>query len=156
MKRIRISLVLACSAGAFLLALQAISGAPARANDDKAERDKKELAALQGTWKLIFHEEEGKEVSDDAGQLYTIEQQKITVKRGNEVVVEGDLKLDASANPPHLDWAYTSGTNELTIYIRAGNLLIQCGHRDGKTRPKEFASGTADGGAYLIVLKREK
>ena len=38
----------------------------------------------------------------------------------------------------------------------SGYYLLQCGRRDGKTRPSEFATGTANGGEYLIVLQRQK
>ncbi len=157
MKRFLISVGLVCAAGMSLaLPGPAFRQALAHAADDKAEANKKELAALQGTWKLVFHEEEGKEVAYDTPQLYTINDQKITVKRNGEVLVEGDLKLNATAKPMHLDFEFTSGQTDLTIFTRVGGYLIQCGRRDGKTRPKEFASGTDDGGPYVIVLKREK
>jgi uncharacterized protein (TIGR03067 family) len=158
MRRFVIFLALVCAAGLGLFTLwgSGLPGAAAREKDDKAETQKKELAALQGTWKLIHHEEDGKEVPYEDAQLYTIEEQKITVKKKDEVIVEGDLKLDASTSPMQLDFQFTSGQTDLTIYVRAGGYLIQCGHRDGKTRPKEFATGTGEGGAYVIVLKRQK
>ncbi len=80
----------------------------------------------------------------------------MTVKRKDEVIAEGPITLDTKTSPKQLDFRLTSGQTDLTIYIRVGDYLIQCGHRDGKTRPSEFATGTSKGGAYLIVLKREK
>jgi uncharacterized protein (TIGR03067 family) len=122
---------------------------------DKAEAVKNELAALQGSWKLMTYEEDGKEVKD-VGNPYTIEKDKLTVKRDGEVTAEGPLELDPTRSPKHLDFQRTGGQTEMTIYVRVGDYLILCGRRDGKTRPSEFATGTANGGEYLIVLKREK
>lgn len=135
----------------------AFSLVTAEEKDDKAEAAKKELEALQGTWKLMTHEEEGKIVAyGDDVHLYTIEKDKMTVKRKGEVIAEGSIDLDPKKSPRHLDVRLTSGQTDLTIYIRVGDYLIQCGSRDGKTRPSDFATGTAKGGAYLLVLKREK
>jgi hypothetical protein len=33
--------------------------------------------------------------------------------------------------------------------------MIQCGNRNVKNHPGEFASGTKEGGAYMLVLKKE-
>jgi uncharacterized protein (TIGR03067 family) len=130
--------------------------APAPETNDKAKAVKKELAALKGTWKLITHVEGGRVVEYDNPQLYTFADDKLTVKRGDQVIAEGPIDLDPTKVPKHLDFRLTSGQTDLTIYIREGDHLIQCGCRDGKTRPSEFAAGTANGGEYLIVLKREK
>jgi uncharacterized protein (TIGR03067 family) len=143
----------------FCLALAWSSAPVASADDqaDKAEAVKKELDALQGTWKLMTHEEDGKEVDyGDDIQLYTFGKDKLTVKRKDTVIAEGPIELDPTRSPRHLDFQRTDGQTELTIYIRVGDYLIQCGRRDGKTRPTEFATATANGGAYLIVLKRQK
>ena len=130
--------------------------ASAQQRIDKAEVAKKELAGLKGTWKLITHVEGGQVVEYENPQLYTFADDKLTVKRGDELIAEGPIDLDPTKAPKHLDFRRTSGRTELTIYIREGDHLIQCGCRDGKTRPSEFAAGTANGGEYLIVLKREK
>jgi uncharacterized protein (TIGR03067 family) len=122
---------------------------------DKAEAAKKELAALQGTWKMVAYEEDGKEVPAE-DRLYIIDKDKMTFKQNGEVAAEGTLELDATRTPKHLDYRITSGQTDLIIYTRVGDYLIQCGRRDGKTRPSEFATGTANGGAYLIVLQRQK
>ena len=130
--------------------------ASAQEKIDKAEAVKKELVALKGTWKLITHVEGGRVVEYDDPQLYTFADDKLTVKRSDQVIAEGPLDLDPTKAPKHLDFRLTSGQTDLTIYIREGDHLIQCGCRDGKTRPSDFATGTANGGEYLIVLKREK
>jgi uncharacterized protein (TIGR03067 family) len=123
---------------------------------DTAEVAKKELAALKGTWKLITHVEGGRVVDYNTPQLYTFAADKLTVTLGDQVIAEGPVDLDTTKAPKHLRFRLTSGQTDLTIYIREGDHLIQCGCRDGKTRPSEFAAGTANGGEYLIVLRREK
>jgi uncharacterized protein (TIGR03067 family) len=132
--------------------------ASAQEKIDKAEAVKKELAALQGTWKLVTHEEGGKDVPYAEGEAprYIFDKDKLTFKVKDEVIAEGPIDLDPTRSPKHMELRLTSGQTDLTIYIRVGDYLIQCGHRDGKTRPSEFATGTPNGGAYLVILKREK
>lgn len=130
--------------------------ASAQERIDKAEAVKNELVALKGTWKLISHVEGGRVVEYDDPQLYTFADDKVTIKRSGQVIAEGPIDLDPAKTPKHLNLRLTSGQTDLTIYIREGEHLIQCACRDGKTRPSEFATGTANGGEYLIVLKREK
>jgi uncharacterized protein (TIGR03067 family) len=124
---------------------------------DKAEAAKKELAELQGDWKLMTHEEDGK-IVDYGGdtQIYTIAKDQMIVKRKGDVIAEGPIELDATRSLKQMDYRLNSGQVDLIIFIRVGDYLIQCGHRDGKTRPSEFATNTSNGGAYLIVLQRQK
>ena len=128
----------------------------AQEKSDTAEAAKTERAALTGTWKLITHVEGGRVVDYNTPQRFTFADDKVTVTLGDQVIAEGPVDLDTTKAPRHLDFRLTSGQTDLTIYIREGDHLIQCGCRDGKTRPAEFAAGTATGGEYLIVLRREK
>jgi uncharacterized protein (TIGR03067 family) len=129
---------------------------PLALGQDKSEAAKKELAALQGMWKLRTHEEQGKLLPHDDTQFVTIADDKITWEQHGEVVMQGTIELEAGRSPKHLNYQFTSGRSDQVIYIRVGDYLIQCGRRDGKTRPSEFATATANGGEYLIVLKRVK
>lgn len=150
----RILLAVFCLA--LLWQLAQASGASLK-KDDKAEAAKRELDELQGTWKILTHEENGREYSyGDNYQLYTIEKNKITVTKREGVLCEGTIEIDATKSPKQLDVKLTSGQTDLLIYFRVNDYWIQCGHRDGETRPTEFASGTPKGGAYLLILKREK
>src|SRR5262245_3920159 len=72
----------------------AVPTASAQEKDDKAEAVKKELAALQGTWKLLTHEEDGKDDPEDEGQLYTIDKDKLSIKKKGEAVADGSIELD--------------------------------------------------------------
>jgi uncharacterized protein (TIGR03067 family) len=88
----------------------------------------KELAALQGTWVLLRHEESGKVVVDDntpdaKRERLIIKGHKVVCKNG-ETIVEGKVALDATKNPKRLDLQYAPGHSDVTIYVRAGNYLI--------------------------------
>jgi uncharacterized protein (TIGR03067 family) len=148
-------LVVACALVALLVPAQGSQPralAPANVNE-------KELAALQGTWILLRHEEGGKVVvddntRDDRRERLIIKGDKAAGKNGG-TIVEGKVVLDAAKTPKHLDLRFTWGQTDVIIYVRAGNYLIQCGNRDGKTRPAEFVSGTKKGGEFLTVWKKK-
>jgi len=127
---------------------------------DKTAAIEKELEALQGTWKLMTHEENGKLRNLKPTQLYTFEKDNMTITVGGGVTSQGSIELDPTTSPKRLDftrtWDHIDATRiDLTIYVRVGDYIIKCGHRDGKTRPTEFATGTKNGGAFLIVLQRQ-
>jgi uncharacterized protein (TIGR03067 family) len=109
--------------------------ASAQEKIDKAEAVKKGLAALQGSWRLVTHEEDGKDVpyGDGEVRLYIIDKDKMIFKNKDEVIAEGQIDLDPTRSPKHMDFRLTSGQTDLIIYIRVGDYLIKCGHRDGKT-----------------------
>ncbi len=105
----------------------------------------------------MTHEENGKDYDyGDNFQLYVFDKDTITVKKKEGVLAEGSIELDATRTPKHLDFKRKSGQTQLCIYFRVGDYMIHCGRRDGKTRPSEFATGTANDGEYLIIPKREK
>ena len=148
-------LVVACALAALLVPTQ---GSPPGAQAQDKVQDK-ELAALQGTWVLLRQEESGKVVlddntPDDRRERLIIKGDKAAGKNGG-TIVEGKVVLDAAKTPKHLDLRFTWGQTDVIIYVRAGNYLIQCGNRDGKTRPAEFVSGTKKGGEFLTVWKKK-
>jgi uncharacterized protein (TIGR03067 family) len=140
------------------LALAACAGlalAAGTADDPtKADADK-----LQGLWKVVSVESDGKKASEE-----TVKSNRMTVK-GDKIIwkeenkeEEASFKLDASQKPRALDLTIKAGDKmELVkmIYDLRGDDLKLCGGRAGKDRPKEFASRTGSG-LNLIVLKREK
>ena len=116
----------------------------------------KERAALQGTWVALRYEERGKLIVDGARRTFIIKDDNVTFQHDGKTIHKGTLVLDPTKNPKHLDIRYSSGQTDLTIYVRAGDYIIHCGNRDGKTRPVEFLSGAEKGGAYLTVWKIER
>ncbi len=124
-----------------------------RANEKTHE---KELAALQGTWVPLQYEAGGKIVPGAMNFKQIVKGDKVTFQVDGETKAEGKVVLDPTQNPKHLNFQFTSGQTDLIVYVRAGDQIIYCGNRDGKTRPSEFVSGTATGGEYLIAWKIEK
>src|SRR5207249_3865628 len=76
---------------------------------DQAELEKKELAALQGTWHLVTHERDGKEVpfEDIKTARLIIEKDKVTYKHGGDTLLEGKVEFDPTKNPKHLDFLFS-------------------------------------------------
>jgi uncharacterized protein (TIGR03067 family) len=150
----RFILAVTCSVAALLLLTLWQWSPPGLRAQEKGEE--KELAALQGTWVPLRYEEGGKLVVDDMKRRLIVNADKVTYQENGVTVLEGKVVLDSTKTPKHLDQQYTSGQTDLTIYVRAGDYIIQCGNRDGKTRPVEFLSGAEKGGQYLTVWKIER
>src|SRR5262245_12333385 len=78
----------------FWLAVPWPSGAPmasAQGKADKAEAAKKELAALQGTWKWVAFEEGGKGSPIKEETFYVIHKDKVSVKNKDKVTSKGTV-----------------------------------------------------------------
>src|SRR5690348_8951826 len=77
-----------------------------------AEDAKDDLKALQGSWDLIYFERNGKEVKvqNDTKAINTGD--KFVVKRGDQVVAAGTMKLDPSKKPKASETTYTKGPDK--------------------------------------------
>lgn len=145
-------------AGALAVFLAA-HGARAENTMDDAEGAKKELAGLQGTWQCKAGESNGKDDGRDAPKLWVVvfDKNKMIYKENGKVVAEGDLEIDATKSPKHITARFTTlNQTDVMIFFRVGDVLVLCGHRDGKTRPTQFATGTEGGGAFLTAWQRVK
>jgi len=122
---------------------------------DKAQAVKDELAALQGTWKLLRWEEDGKVIPVDKDNSSWVV--KATKVRNNDL--EGTLELvDVTKTPPQLNIKFPERKLDEFIYVRAGDYLIMCGRRGGP-RPSEFKTAPHDesqGINQLFVWKIER
>ncbi len=129
------------------------------AEPPKEDTTKKDQERLQGTWKVVAIEVNGKkiaakEIEKEIGEFkWVIIADKITWtdKRKNEFL----CKLDGSKEPKQIDLTFPERKTETTegVYQLDGDDLKIC---IGKTaRPTDF---TAKAGSrhYLYVLKREK
>jgi uncharacterized protein (TIGR03067 family) len=115
--------------------------------------DERELEALQGCWVAIHCVEGGKLVEDDTKRRLIIDGHRCIYEENGNELAKGKVLLRATKDPKHLDFEWSSGQTDVTIYVRAGDYIIQCGNRDGKTRPVEFRSGVEGGGAFLTIWK---
>jgi uncharacterized protein (TIGR03067 family) len=144
-------------------ALIAGVGLPVAAGDDKERAITKDLEALKGTWTVVSAVRDGKELSDEQikGVTFTFDGTgKAVVKRGDQVLFEGTIKLDPTTKPKLEDATQTSegenkGKTYLSIYEIDGDTLKICTAELGKDRPAEFSSKPGSG-HFLRVFKREK
>ena len=106
----------------------------------------KELAALKGTWVVVSAERDGNKLSDGQieGVRFTIEETgRAVVRKGEEVIFEGTLKIDPSKTPKTEDATQTSegenkGRTVLSIYELKGEQLEDLFRR-------RAGKGSADG-----------
>jgi uncharacterized protein (TIGR03067 family) len=145
-----------------VISLVAAVGLSRAADDAKEDAVKKELRALKGMWKPIAREVDGKKISDEELKDVTVtyeETGKLTVRRGDMILLAGIDKLDPTKNPKMTDLTYTEGENKgktsLGIYEIEGDTLRTCRALPGNKRPTEF-SAKAGSGHALTLSKREK
>jgi uncharacterized protein (TIGR03067 family) len=139
------------------LVLTASGGSGARAGD-KADIQK-ELKKFHGTWTFESVEAGGKKESADdfKGMTVTFEDDRFTVKKGDEVILAGKQKLDPSKSPKTIDVTVAEGLNKgavmLGIYEISGDTLKVCFDPEGKKRPTEFKSASGSQ-TFVNVHKR--
>ena len=85
----------------------ALVGCNATADDAKDE-----LRALEGTWDLIYFERDGKEVKLEGDTKSINTGDKFVVKRGDQVIAAGTMKLDPSKKPKASETTYTEGPDK--------------------------------------------
>ena len=126
--------------------------------DDKADLEKEKF---KGTWTIESSETGGKTVPPDdlKGLIATFEGDKLTLKKGDTVILGGTLKLDPSKSPKAIDVTMVEGPNKgtvmLGIYEIDGDTLKVCFDPQGKKRPTEFKS-PAGSENFVNVHKRVK
>ena len=130
----------------------------ARADDDGA---KKELKAMQGTWKVVAVEHDGDSLDRIAGGVMVIKENNFAIKTVGGTELKGDLVLNPAKTPKHFDYIHQKGPLKDKkwegIYELKGDTLKICyAEADSeKERPTEFK--TLKKSALLFIeLKREK
>ena len=119
-----------------------------------------ELEKLQGPWKVVSLEKDGKKQTEDAvkGLKVTIKEDKFLFKEGDKES-EAALKVDPAQKPKTIDLMVKEGDALKTIkgiYLLDGDDLTICAAGDPNgERPTKFAT-KAKTHVGLLVLKREK
>ncbi len=120
---------------------------------DKAYRD--DLATLQGTWKPISMEMDGKFLPESqiSKVRLTIEGEKFTFDTGNDS--HGGLyKIKPGEHPKQLDIEITRGDEKgkvyLVIYKFEDGRMIQCMEVSNEKRPVEFTGKAGSGNLYEV------
>ena len=138
----------------FCVALAVLSAPPS-----ESDAVKKELAALTGTWEIVYLESEGKEQPlGDLKEFRRIQQgEQIVWKKGDQTIMELQFVINPSATPKAVDSTYTTGENKGKthhgIYRLAGDDFTMCFGGFDKPRPTEFATTPNSG---LIVYKARR
>ena len=122
---------------------------------DVRDKPASDLAALQGTWRMWFAEDDHVvfEVREKSFSMI-----RRTADRQSEAWT-GSLVLDETRSPKHLTWvggksATKALPDNICIYELHGDTLLLVGG-GADSRPDRFFSGTGDGNKTW-VLKREK
>ncbi len=140
---------------AILPLLLLVSADPAEDKSFQAD-----LATLQGTWKPISMEMDGKLLPDtQIGKIrLTIAGEKFTFDSGNDSH-EGLYKIDPGKDPKQLNIVITRGDEKgktyLVIYKLEDGKMIQCMEVSNAQRPAEF-TGKAGSGNLLEIWERVK
>ena len=123
------------------------------------EAGEKDLKKIQGTWKFISQEMEGKaRAPEDVAKLkITFTDDKWSVREDGKVVQAGTHKLDPTKKPAQVDAMVTEGEGKgekmLGIYELKGDTMKVCFDPMGKERPTGFS---AKAGQFAAVIQREK
>jgi uncharacterized protein (TIGR03067 family) len=125
------------------------------------EKGDADLKKLQGTWRIMRGEDQGKPVPPEKlqGNLVVIEKQTMIANdKDHKKVYVMTFKLDASRTPKALDMTITEGKDKgktaKGIYALEGDDL-KIAYSFGVDRPKQFK--TKEGDKHLFfVLKRIK
>jgi uncharacterized protein (TIGR03067 family) len=146
--------------------LFATSGAALAADDAKKHAIQQDLKKLEGSWRTVSIEVNGKKLSEEnikqAADLRLVFKGNTGSIRNKDIVVsEGTFTIDPTKKPKTLDLKITKGQNNgktsLAIYELDGDTLKACWtlFAVDRKRPKEFAT-KPDSGLLLITYKREK
>jgi uncharacterized protein (TIGR03067 family) len=136
----------------------AFAGVLARAADDDAKKD---LKALQGTWKVVAAEQDGDSLDRIVGGKLVIKENNFAIKTAGGTEMKGDLILDPAKTPKHINFAHQDGLlKDKTwqgIYELKGDTLKICyAEADSeKERPSEFKT-LKNSRLLFVELKREK
>ena len=136
--------------------------------DDDAKKDaiKQDMKKLEGSWKMVSMEMNGKKATDEeikgAADLRLVFKGNTgSIRNKDNVLSEGTITIDPTKKPKTLDLKVTKGRNSgktsLAIYELDGDTLKACWtlFAVDRKRAKDFAT-KADSGLMLVTYKREK
>lgn len=141
-----------------LVALMLSSAAVAA---DQPAPGAKDQERLQGTWRVVALENEGKPVPAEAikGATLTFTKDQYELKGGREEF-RGRFKLHATQEPRGIDSTFVEADGKekgvaVGIYKLEGDRLTICWRQGDKDRPREFGS-KPESGLRLLVAERVK
>jgi uncharacterized protein (TIGR03067 family) len=143
-----------------VLLVFAATGLVAFAQDDAA---KEEVKKLQGTWKIVSVEIDGKKQPvDQAKMVFIFKDNTMQFLVNDQKAVEGTFTVKPSAKPKEIDVTHNIGPNkgkvDMNLYELDGDTLKIAGYTGDISltkRPTAFPKEGAKG-FDSFVLKREK
>jgi uncharacterized protein (TIGR03067 family) len=132
-----------------------VTGSGLRASDDAT---RKELARLEGTWRVVASEKDGQASPPDdvESTTYSVAGDKYTVRRQGEVVEEGTFRIDPTRKPRSIDVfpSKPEGKIQRGIYEWAedGAIRICFTHPGREDRPARFS--TTEGTGHTLTTAR--
>ncbi len=145
-------LVLLVAVSVLLLQQGGVRGA-----DDEAV--KKELAKLQGEWKMVSGVADGFAMPESmVGSCKRVcKGDEVTTTIGQQVVMKAKITIDPARSPKTIDYQVidgpTKGKKHLGIYSLDGDTFKSCFAAPDAPRPKEFASKEGDQLTYSVFKR---
>jgi uncharacterized protein (TIGR03067 family) len=157
----RNSLLVSGAALTVLILLAPWAFPPLAVQAGEPREEKEELEGLQGTWKCLRWEQDGKLMPEEATKsrntFVRIKGHGMEWQAEGFPLLEGTIELDATKNPKHIILhCKKRGETYHLIYSRDGREVIVCHGAPNGPCPKELKSGTPDGGPSLYVWKIER
>lgn len=116
----------------------------------------KDLKPLQGDWKVVSMNHNGRELPDVGGYGIAFDGANVTIKQPNGNSTGKCTFLDPAKAPKEIDLTPDAGGKKLLgIYELKGDELKLCLALADAGRPSEFESKEGSN-RRLVVLKREK
>ena len=116
-------------------------------------------AKLDGSWRAVAAERDGKSATDVIGHRLTFAGGKFTITRDGKTLYAGTYKTDSAKRPAQIDFDINASPkgNWKGIYVLDGVALKTCDNAPdtAKARPTAFAA-PAGSGHIFIVFTREK
>jgi uncharacterized protein (TIGR03067 family) len=126
----------------------------------KRVKAKDDRAKLEGTWKIVSWEEDGKAGFEEAARkaVLTVTGNRFTLRTPEETT-EGSFKIDSTKKPEQIEVTSVKGRYRgktlLGVYELRDHTCKVCFAPPGKDRPKEL-SAKKGSGHILLVVKRGK
>jgi uncharacterized protein (TIGR03067 family) len=120
---------------------------------------KKSDEAMQGTWTIESFTLEGNTVDPEQLKNWRriVERNHVTWKNGDQMMVELDIKFDATKTPHTLDSTIKTGESSghtlLAIYELKDDQLKVCFAKPGAERPKDFSSESGSGQSLYVARR---
>ena len=132
------------------------------ADDSKDEAIKKDRKQIEGTWRIVALEADGKKaMEEDAKKLTMVNGPDGTwsLRSEDKEISKGISTFDPTTKPKSIDFTPTEGEGKgdqnLGIYEIGENTRTMCFAPPGKDRPTEFSSKPGSQ-RILIMFQREK